>query len=71
MWHARHGSEPCVSDNPKPLPERRRDRFLVPPCSECGSTATAVVSRTDYVLYLRCAACGLVWAVPKGNAQPS
>jgi hypothetical protein len=56
-----------VTNHPKPPPDRRRDRLAVPPCDECGSTATAVVSRTDYVLYVRCPACGLVWSVPKPN----
>ena len=28
----------------------------------------AVVTRTDYVLYVRCAACAFVWSVPKPSA---
>jgi hypothetical protein len=35
-------------------------------CARCKtSDSVAVVSRTDYVLYARCAACGTVWSVPK------
>ena len=31
---------------------------------------TAVVTRTDYVLYLRCPTCSQVWSVPKPGVTP-
>lgn len=50
--------------DPPPL-ERRERRVPEPPCPVCGGEQVAVVTRTDYVLYFRCAACAAVWSVPK------
>ena len=50
--------------------ERRMDRLAVPPCESCGSTTTAVVTRRDYVVYVRCKACGYVWSIPKPGLEP-
>ena len=49
--------------------ERRgSDRITIPTCQHCGGADTAVATRTDYVVYIRCAACLQVWSVPKpGN----
>ena len=47
-----------------PRTERRQARFSPPPCPKCAAK-TAVVTRTDYVLYVRCTACAYVWSVPK------
>jgi uncharacterized Zn finger protein len=49
--------------------ERRRFAFKPPPCESCASTQTEVATRTDYVLYLRCWACGHVWSVPKPGRE--
>ena len=46
-------------------PERRRARLLISACRKCGSAGAAVVSRTDYVVYVRCSPCGSVWSLPK------
>jgi len=47
-----------------------RGRFVVPPCQHCQQATGAVVSRTPYVLYLRCHSCGHVWSVPKPTRDP-
>ena len=49
--------------------ERRRYAFTPPPCESCRSTKTEVTTRTDYVLYIRCWACGHVWSVPKPGRE--
>ena len=54
-----------------PVPyDRRKHTFTPPPCASCTSTTTEVAARTDYVLYIRCAACGHVWSVPKPGYDP-
>ena len=45
--------------------ERRAQRYVPPPCEQCGRPHVKVVSRTPYVLYLRCFACAHVWSVTK------
>jgi hypothetical protein len=53
------------------LLDLRLHRLAVPPCTSCGSDRTAVVSRTPYVVYLRCSYCGDVWSLPMpGRVQP-
>jgi hypothetical protein len=50
--------------------QRRAERVALAPCRCCGGPDTAVVSRTDYVLYIRCANCWEVWSVSKpGRAE--
>jgi hypothetical protein len=49
----------------RPRLDRRRARLFVAPCRACGDTAPVVVSRTPYVIYLRCCACASVWSVAK------
>jgi hypothetical protein len=54
-----------------PIPiDRRRHRLDLPPCQSCSSTNIAVATRTPYVVYVRCKACGFVWSVPKPGAEP-
>jgi hypothetical protein len=43
--------------------QRRAKRDALPPCRCCGGSNTAVASRTDYALYIRCANCCEVWSV--------
>ena len=50
--------------------ERRHHAFTPPFCESCGSCKTEVATRTDYVLYIRCWACGHVWSVPKPGRVP-
>jgi hypothetical protein len=50
--------------NPKP-DRRKANRLIVPPCRDCGSDRTRIVSRLEYSLYITCANCGLVWGVPR------
>jgi formate dehydrogenase maturation protein FdhE len=68
MRGKRHARIPVA----QPLLDRRSAvRLIPPPCPECGSEApVAVFSRTDYVLYLRCAACGHVWNMLKPEVRP-
>jgi hypothetical protein len=59
-----------ISPGPVPkLPERRRRRLDVPRCQSCGSSKTAVATRTDYVIYVRCAECWFVWSLPKPGLE--
>jgi hypothetical protein len=53
----------------KPQWERRHaDRPLTPPCPECHTdAAVTVATRTEYVIYFRCATCCFVWSVQKPN----
>jgi hypothetical protein len=44
--------------------ERRTRRLSIPPCPNCAAPPR-VVSRTDYVLYVRCAQCAYVWCIEK------
>ncbi len=37
-------------------------------CTECDSRNTSIATRTDYVLYVRCADYGSVWSIP--SLQP-
>jgi hypothetical protein len=50
--------------------ERRINRLPLPPCSACHTTThLRVVSRTDYVLYVRCGHCLEVWSLPKPDVR--
>jgi Zn ribbon nucleic-acid-binding protein len=49
--------------------ERRTQHIELPPCPECRSTDTSVATRTDYVVYARCADCGFVWSIPKPGQE--
>lgn len=49
--------------------ERRARRYVPPPCEHCAKAQVKVVSRTPYVLYLRCFACAHVWSVTKPEAR--
>jgi hypothetical protein len=53
-----------------PKPDRRSQRISVTACETCGATRVAIVSRTDYVLYLRCPDCCQVWSLPKPGREP-
>jgi hypothetical protein len=48
--------------------ERRHARMTLPTCPTC-SGPSRVVSRTDYVLYVRCDPCLQVWSVPKAGRE--
>jgi uncharacterized Zn finger protein len=50
--------------------ERRARRYVPPPCEKCSKAQVKVVSRTPYVLYLRCFACAHVWSVTKPEVPP-
>jgi hypothetical protein len=51
---------------------RSPSRLVLPTCQLCKQAATVTVaSRTDYVLYLRCASCLHVWSIPKPAASAS
>ena len=55
----------------KPVAKDRRLQAFSPPfCESCGSSKTEVITRTDYVLYIRCWACSNVWSVPKPGREP-
>ena len=43
-------------------------RVAVARCTECDSRNASIATRTDYVLYVRCADCGSVWSIP--SLQP-
>jgi ribosomal protein S27E len=45
--------------------DRRRERLLLSACRTCGHTAPVVVSRTEYVVYVRCGVCASVWSLAK------
>jgi len=53
---------------PVPAQERRRQRLALSPCAACGGE-TRVVSRTEYVLYIRCDGCGTVESQPKPGGR--
>jgi hypothetical protein len=42
----------------------------LPPCPDCGCALVRVLTRTDYVLYVRCPACLTLWSVPKPGVEP-
>jgi hypothetical protein len=54
-----------MSAKPENIHDRRVERPDLPPCPECESTDARVMSRTDYVVYVSCEKCHLVWSVPK------
>jgi hypothetical protein len=57
-------SRPPVSTwNPSTFDRRSATRLVPPPCPQCAGSVR-VVSRTDYVLYLRCQ-CAYLWSTPK------
>ena len=47
------------------LHDRRSGRLDLPPCPQCEAKDPRVTTRTDYVVYLSCEKCHLVWSVPK------
>lgn len=55
---------------PSPDPNRRSDRLIVPPCPQCGSYEADVETRAQYVLYVRCPRCRLLFSVPKPAFDP-
>jgi hypothetical protein len=52
------------------LLDLRVHRLAVPLCTSCGSDRTAVVSRTPYVVYVRCSYCGAVCSLPMPGRVP-
>ena len=58
-------SELLLQPTLRPRYDRRRARLFLAACRACGDTAPVVVSRTPYVIYLRCCACASVWSVTK------
>ncbi len=62
--------KPIAATLPDMRPERRQNRLKLPRCPECQSANARVTLRTDYVLYLRCDPCGIVWSVPKPEVDP-
>ena len=53
-------SELLLQQALRPRLDRRRARLFLAPCRDCGDTAPVVVSRTPYVIYVRCCACASV-----------
>jgi len=49
--------------------DRRMNRLKPPPCPSCGHDDSRVASRTDYVLYFRCADCANTWSAPKPGIE--
>ena len=49
---------------------RRPDRLALPACEHCGSADTAIATRTENVIYIRCVTCLQVWSVPKPGREP-
>ena len=49
----------------RPIPDRRTERPDLPRCPRCESQDARVMSRTDYVVYVQCDGCHLLWSVPK------
>jgi uncharacterized Zn finger protein len=45
--------------------DRRRTRLVISGCRTCGAPSPVVVSRTPYVVYVRCSPCGSVWSIAK------
>ena len=58
-------SELLLQPTLRPRLDRRRARLFLAPCRACGDAAPVVVSRTPYVIYLRCCACASVWSAEK------
>ena len=44
-------------------------RFPDPPCDGCGSDQIAVMLGTEMAIYYRCAACALIFALPKPGVR--
>jgi len=61
-----HSMVPQVPGAPRvgTLPDRRIEpRFESPTCESCGNRETVIgVTRTRYVLYIRCPECGYLWS---------
>jgi ribosomal protein S27E len=55
--------------NPTRFAEKRIRRAVIHPCQHCGHDPK-VVSRTAFVLYVRCANCAETWTVPKPGVLP-
>jgi len=65
VWHVLNDREPVAAGG-----DQRHERVTIQPCKYCGSGDTAVASRTEYVVYIRCGACLQVWSVPKPGHEP-
>jgi ribosomal protein S27E len=57
-----------MANDPR-IRENRLGRAVIHPCQQCGHNPT-VVTRTPYVVYVRCANCGETWSVPKPGVPP-
>jgi hypothetical protein len=55
--------------NPTRIAEKRIRRAVIHRCQHCGHDPK-VVTRTPYVLYVRCANCGDTWSVAKPGVPP-
>jgi hypothetical protein len=55
---------PC-GEAPPITVEQRLCRLAIPPCQQCSVPDPRVVSRTDYVIYVRCEQCAHVWSIEK------
>lgn len=66
----RRGRKGLPLSPPDPLADRRRQRLELPPCPECSSDDVRVMTRTDYVVYIRCEQCLHLWSVPKPGVPP-
>jgi translation initiation factor 2 beta subunit (eIF-2beta)/eIF-5 len=60
-----------MASDPLRAPRERRhnNRLVLPPCRDCGNPDTKVALRLEYVIYLTCEKCGLVWAVRKPRPE--
>ena len=55
----------------RPIERRQESRATLGACPRCETIADVkVATRTDYVIYARCAACGSTWSVPKPSIAP-
>jgi len=51
------------------LDRRVRPRPPIPRCSKCRATLARVVSRSRYLLVVRCPVCDHRWSLPKPDDQ--
>jgi hypothetical protein len=54
-----------MADGTEPSNDRRACRAKVLPCERCGADRIRVLTRTDWVIYVRCEACFDMWSIEK------
>ena len=65
-----HRQQSDQSADPWTLDRRNHERAPLSPCPLCAGSDNRVVTRTDYVLYVRCHRCPHVWSIPKPGVPP-